>query len=180
MTTMLTAEQVGRGQQLLSAIRDGANAVLLGQNDLVELCLIALCARGHLLLEGQPGLGKTELVKALAKLTSLDFKRLQFTPDLLPSDITGVSIYDQAKGEFVFKPGPVFANVVLADEINRTPPKTQAALPQAMQEFQVTAGGETFELDRPFYVLATQNPIEQEGTYPLPEAQLDRCASGSG
>jgi MoxR-like ATPase len=176
MTTMLTTEQVARGQQLLGAVRDSANQVLLGQNDLVELCLIALCARGHLLLEGQPGLGKTELVKALAKLTDLDFRRLQFTPDLLPSDITGGPILQERDGErqLVFRPGPLFANMVLADEINRSSPKTQSALLEAMQEHSVTVLGETHLLPQPFFVLATQNPIELEGTYPLPEAQLDR------
>lgn len=176
MTTMLTTEQVARGQQLLGAVRDSANQVLLGQNDLVELCLIALCARGHLLLEGQPGLGKTELVKALAKLTDLDFRRLQFTPDLLPSDITGGPILQERDGErqLVFRPGPLFANMVLADEINRSSPKTQSALLEAMQEHSVTVLGETHILPQPFFVLATQNPIELEGTYPLPEAQLDR------
>lgn len=176
MTTMLTTEQVARGQQLLTAIRDAANQVLLGQNDLIELCLIALCARGHLLLEGQPGLGKTELVKAIAKLTDLEFRRLQFTPDLLPSDITGGPILQERDGErqLVFRQGPLFANLVLADEINRSSPKTQSALLEAMQERSVTVLGETHPLPQPFFVLATQNPIELEGTYPLPEAQLDR------
>ena len=176
MTTMLTNEQVARGQQLLASIRDGANSVLLGQNDLVELCLVALCARGHLLLEGLPGLGKTELVKALATLTGLQFRRLQFTPDLLPSDITGGPILQERDGqrELEFRPGPLFANLVLADEINRSSPKTQSALLEGMQESSVTVLGETHALPEPFFVLATQNPIELEGTYPLPEAQLDR------
>jgi len=176
MTTMLTTEQVARGQQLLGGVRDGANQVLLGQNDLIELCLIALCARGHLLLEGQPGLGKTELVKAFATLTGLQFRRLQFTPDLLPSDITGGPILQERDGErqLEFRPGPLFANLVLADEINRSSPKTQSALLEGMQERSVTVLGETHALPKPFFVLATQNPIELEGTYPLPEAQLDR------
>ena len=176
MTKMLTEEQVARGQQLLAAVRDGANQVLLGQGELVELCLIAMCARGHLLLEGLPGLGKTELVKALATLTGLSLRRVQFTPDLLPSDITGGPILQEQDGErrMEFRPGPLFANLVLADEINRSSPKTQSALLEGMQERSVTVLGETHPLPTPFFVLATQNPIELEGTYPLPEAQLDR------
>jgi MoxR-like ATPase len=176
MTTMLTAAEVARGQELLARLRGAANEVLLGQEDLVELCLIALCARGHVLLEGLPGLGKTELVKALARLTGLSFRRVQFTPDLLPSDITGAPILQERGGERVleFRPGPVFAHFVLADEINRSSPKTQSALLEAMQERAVTVLGETHALPAPFLVLATQNPIELEGTYPLPEAQLDR------
>jgi MoxR-like ATPase len=176
MTTMLTAAEVARGQELLARLRGAANEVLLGQEDLIELCLIALCARGHVLLEGLPGLGKTELVKALARLTGLSFRRVQFTPDLLPSDITGAPILQERGGErvFEFRPGPVFANFVLADEINRSSPKTQSALLEAMQERAVTVLGETHALPAPFLVLATQNPIELEGTYPLPEAQLDR------
>ncbi|MFK7740253.1 MAG: AAA family ATPase [Planctomycetota bacterium] len=176
MTTMLTSDQVARGQALLARLRDGANSVLLGQGELVELCLIALCARGHLLLEGLPGLGKTELIKALATLTGLEFRRVQFTPDLLPSDITGGPILQEDGGErrLVFRKGPLFANLVLADEINRSSPKTQSALLEGMQEHAVTVLGETHALPKPFFVLATQNPIELEGTYPLPEAQLDR------
>ncbi len=176
MTTMLTAAQVARGKQLLSAVQRGCNDVLLGQRELVDRCVIALCARGHLLLEGLPGLGKTELVKALGALLGLQFRRIQFTPDLLPGDITGGPILQEKNGqrEFVFRPGPLFANVVLADEINRSSPKTQSALLEAMQERCVTVLGETHRLPRPFFVLATQNPIELEGTYPLPEAQLDR------
>ncbi|MEO6597398.1 MAG: AAA family ATPase [Planctomycetota bacterium] len=176
MTTMLSAAQVERARQLLARVRDGCNAVLLGQSELVDLCVIALCARGHLLLEGLPGLGKTELVKALGRLLGLTFRRVQFTPDLLPGDITGGPILQERFGErqLVFQPGPLFANVVLADEINRASPKTQSALLEAMQEHNVTVLGETHRLPRPFFVLATQNPIELEGTYPLPEAQLDR------
>ena len=176
MTQMLTAEQVERGQELLGRVRDGCNSVLLGQEELVDLAVIALCARGHLLLEGLPGLGKTELVKGLGRLLGLDFRRVQFTPDLLPGDITGGPILRERDGErsFVFQPGPLFANVVLADEINRASPKTQSALLEAMQERSVTVLGETHILPQPFFVLATQNPIELEGTYPLPEAQLDR------
>ncbi|MDA3874267.1 MAG: MoxR family ATPase [Kiritimatiellae bacterium] len=151
--------------------------VIIGQDDVVEKLLICLLARGHALLVGVPGLAKTLLIQSLSDLMSLDFSRIQFTPDLMPSDITGTDIL-QETGDghraFEFMKGPIFANIVLADEINRTPPKTQAALLQAMQEFQVNAGNHTFHLDKPFFVLATQNPIEQEGTSPLPEAQLDR------
>ena len=152
--------------------------VIVGQDQVVEEVLVAMFSRGHCLLEGVPGLAKTLLVRTLAQALSLEFKRIQFTPDLMPSDIVGTEILreDRATGErqFVFVRGPLFANVVLADEINRTPPKTQAALLEAMQEHRVTAGGKEHILTEPFLVLATQNPIEQEGTYPLPEAQLDR------
>ncbi len=159
-------------------IRDEVGKVIVGQQAVVENLLIALLARGHCLLTGVPGLAKTLLVQTLAQTLGLSFKRIQFTPDLMPADITGTEVLeeDRATGqrEFRFLRGPIFAQVVLADEINRTPPKTQAALLEAMQEGQVTAGGHRHRLDRPFFVLATQNPIEQEGTYPLPEAQLDR------
>jgi MoxR-like ATPase len=152
--------------------------VIVGQDQVIEEVLVAMFSRGHCLLEGVPGLAKTLLVRTLAQALSLEFKRIQFTPDLMPSDIVGTEILreDRATGErqFVFVRGPLFANVVLADEINRTPPKTQAALLEAMQEHRVTAGGKEHILTEPFLVLATQNPIEQEGTYPLPEAQLDR------
>jgi MoxR-like ATPase len=152
--------------------------VIVGQDKVVEEVLIALFARGHCLLVGVPGLAKTLLIATLAEILHLEFNRIQFTPDLMPSDITGTDILqeDAATGKrtFQFLKGPVFTNILLADEINRTPPKTQAALLQSMQEYKVTAGGTTFPLDLPFFVLATQNPIEQEGTYPLPEAQLDR------
>jgi len=151
---------------------------VIGQDDVIELMMISLLARGHCLLVGVPGLAKTLLVQTLAKVLKLRFNRIQFTPDLMPSDITGTEIIeeDRSTGKRVFKfvHGPVFANIILADEINRTPPKTQSALLQAMQEYQVTAAGETHTLEAPFFCLATQNPIEQEGTYPLPEAQLDR------
>lgn len=150
---------------------------IVGQEDVIELLLIALFARGHGLFVGVPGLAKTLLIQSLAQVLSLDFKRIQFTPDLMPTDITGTDVLQQdAEGrrEFRFVPGPVFTNILLADEINRTPPKTQAALLQAMAEGRVTAGRETHSLDTPYLVFATQNPIEQEGTYPLPEAQLDR------
>jgi MoxR-like ATPase len=152
--------------------------VIVGQDQVIELLLAALFARGHCLLVGVPGLAKTLMVSTLAKVLKLNFNRVQFTPDLMPADITGTDILEenQTTGTraFRFVQGPIFANILLADEINRTPPKTQAALLQAMQEYHVTAGGRTFPLDLPFFVLATQNPIEQEGTYPLPEAQLDR------
>jgi len=152
--------------------------VIIGQDKVIEQLLIALLASGHCLLVGVPGLAKTLLISILANILDLKFSRIQFTPDLMPSDITGTEIIEEerstGKREFKFVKGPVFANVILADEINRTPPKTQAALLQAMQEHEVTSHGQTFTLDEPFFVLATQNPIEQEGTYPLPEAQLDR------
>jgi len=152
--------------------------VIVGQNEVVEQLLMALFSRGHVLLVGVPGLAKTLLVSTVSKLLRLSFKRVQFTPDLMPADITGTDILqddpETGRRRFVFLPGPVFAHMVLADEINRTPPKTQAALLEAMQEHHVTAGGSAYPLPEPFFVLATQNPIEQEGTYPLPEAQLDR------
>ncbi|MDE0426214.1 MAG: MoxR family ATPase [Candidatus Poribacteria bacterium] len=150
---------------------------IIGQNEVIEQLLIALFSQGHCLLVGVPGLAKTLLISTFAQILKLPFNRIQFTPDLMPSDIIGTDIIEEdgtGKRAFRFIKGPVFANIVLADEINRTPPKTQAALLQAMQEYQVTAGGRTYFLERPFFVLATQNPIEQEGTYPLPEAQLDR------
>ncbi|HEX9445313.1 MAG TPA: AAA family ATPase, partial [Candidatus Binatia bacterium] len=152
--------------------------VIVGQERVIEEVLIALFSRGHCLLVGVPGLAKTLLISTLSEILDLDFNRIQFTPDLMPSDITGTDILqeDPATGrrKFQFMQGPIFTNILLADEINRTPPKTQAALLQSMQEYKVTAGGQTFALDLPFFVLATQNPIEQEGTYPLPEAQQDR------
>ena len=147
--------------------------VIVGQDDVVQSVLIALFSNGHSLLVGVPGLAKTLLVSTIAEVLDLEFKRIQFTPDLMPSDITGSEILDDER-HFRFAKGPIFANIVLADEINRTPPKTQAALLEAMQERVVTVGGESYPLPKPFFVLATQNPIEQEGTYPLPEAQLDR------
>src|SRR6202165_4638889 len=152
--------------------------VIVGQNEVVEQLLMALFSRGHCLLVGVPGLAKTLLVSTVSKILHLSFKRIQFTPDLMPADITGTDILqddpETSRRKFVFLPGPIFANMILADEINRTPPKTQAALLEAMQEHHVTAGANTYHLPEPFFVLATQNPIEQEGTYPLPEAQLDR------
>jgi MoxR-like ATPase len=152
--------------------------VIVGQQEVVEQLLMALFSRGHCLLVGVPGLAKTLLVSTVSKILHLSFKRIQFTPDLMPADITGTDILqddpDTGRRKFVFLQGPIFANMILADEINRTPPKTQAALLEAMQEHHVTAGAQTYHLEEPFFVLATQNPIEQEGTYPLPEAQLDR------
>ena len=152
--------------------------IVIGQKEILDFMLIALLTKGHTLLVGVPGLAKTLLIKSMAEICDLSFKRIQFTPDLMPSDITGTELIDidpeTEKRAFRFYKGPIFANIVLADEINRTPPKTQAALLEAMQEHRVTAGGHTYDIDEPFFVLATQNPIEQEGTYPLPEAQLDR------
>jgi MoxR-like ATPase len=147
---------------------------IVGKRDALELIVAAVLADGHVLLEDYPGLAKTLIARSLAQATSLDFARIQFTPDLMPSDVTGSSMYDQQRAAFSFLPGPIFTNLLLADEINRAPPKTQAALLEAMQERQVTMEGETRALEAPFIVLATQNPIEYEGTYPLPEAQLDR------
>ncbi len=162
----------------LQSIRVELAKIIVGQEDVIEQLLIALLAGGHCLLVGVPGLAKTLMISSLAKSIALDFRRIQFTPDLMPADITGTEVIqeDRSSGhrEFRFIPGPIFANVILADEINRTPPKTQAALLEAMQEKQVTAGGRRHALPTPFFVLATQNPIDQEGTYPLPEAQLDR------
>src|SRR5437773_564681 len=148
--------------------------VIVGKRDEVELAFIALICQGHVLIEDVPGVGKTVLAKAISRSVGCSFKRIQFTPDLLPSDVTGVSIYNQKTGEFEFRPGPIMAQVVLADEINRATPKTQSALLECMEERQVTVDGVTYPLPRPFIVMATQNPIDYEGTFPLPEAQLDR------
>jgi MoxR-like ATPase len=155
-------------------IVDELERAIVGKRAALELIVAAVMSDGHVLLEDYPGLAKTLIARSLAQATSLDFARIQFTPDLMPSDVTGSSIYDQQRAAFSFLPGPIFTNLLLADEINRAPPKTQAALLEAMQERQVTIEGETRALERPFIVLATQNPIEYEGTYPLPEAQLDR------
>lgn len=157
-----------------SAVIDNISRVIVGKRDVIRLCLVALISRGHVLLEDVPGVGKTLLVRALAKSLDCDFKRIQFTPDLLPSDVTGTSVFNQASSQFEFRPGPVFAQIVLADEINRTSPKTQSALLEALEERSVSMDGVTRALPAPFIVLATQNPIEYEGTFPLPEAQLDR------
>ncbi|MDL5055747.1 AAA family ATPase [Oscillatoria laete-virens NRMC-F 0139] len=168
--------QLAGDKEKLQRLRQSLNAVLFGQEELVDAVIVGLLARGHILLEGLPGLGKTQLVKGLSAALALDSKRIQFTPDLLPGDITGNPILQDIDGrrQFVFQPGPLFAHLVLADEINRASPKTQSALLEAMQEARVTVMGQTHPLPTPFFVLATQNPIELEGTYPLPEAQLDR------
>src|ERR671912_1182497 len=173
---LLAPDRVAGGQAHIAKLVDELRRVILGKEQTIDEVVAALLARGHVLLEGLPGLGKTELVKALSRLLSLNFSRIQFTPDLLPTDITGSHILQERGGqkEFAFHAGPVFTNLLLADEINRASPKTQAALLEAMQERRVTTFGETRALPAPFFVLATQNPIELEGTYPLPEAQLDR------
>ena len=155
-------------------IIDNVATVIVGKTPVIEQALAALVARGHLLVEDVPGVGKTMLAKSLAMSTGCSFKRIQFTPDLLPSDVSGISVYSQQSGEFLFRPGPIISQVVLADEINRATPKTQSALLEAMEELQVTVDGVTHILEQPFIVMATQNPIEYEGTFPLPEAQLDR------
>ncbi|RLP92140.1 MoxR family ATPase [Micromonospora sp. BL4] len=167
----MPAAEVGR---LARAVLDAVGTVVVGKRDALELVLAGILAGGHVLLEDLPGLGKTLTARSFAQALGLDFRRLQFTPDLLPADVTGSFLYDQRNGDFTFRAGPVFTNLLLADEINRTPPKTQSALLEAMQEKQVSVEGVTYKLDEPFHVLATANPIEYEGTYPLPEAQLDR------
>ena len=172
-TVTLSAEKVAAGRErILAELRK----IIVGQDEVVEQVLIALFTGGHCLITGVPGLAKTLLIKTIADILDLDFKRIQFTPDLMPADITGTEILDEEQGvrRLRFVKGPIFAQIILADEINRTPPKTQAALLEAMQEYHVTAAGRTYPLEQPFFVLATQNPIELEGTYPLPEAQLDR------
>jgi MoxR-like ATPase len=169
---------VQRCEKAYNHLRDELSKVIVGQSDVIEQVLVAMFAKGHALLEGVPGLAKTLLISSLAKSLHLSFKRIQFTPDLMPSDITGTEVIQEDpethQRSYKFLPGPMFANMLLADEINRTPPKTQAAMLEAMQERQVSAGGKIHGLPAPFFVLATQNPLEQEGTYPLPEAQLDR------
>lgn len=170
MSDVATLEQFG---VKFNALKDEIRKVIIGQDEVVEQLLVSIFSGGHALLIGVPGLAKTLMVNTIAQALGLDFKRIQFTPDLMPSDILGSEILDE-KRQFKFIKGPVFANIILADEINRTPPKTQAALLEAMQERAVTVAGHHFKLDLPYFVLATQNPIEQEGTYPLPEAQLDR------
>jgi MoxR-like ATPase len=167
----LSIEEVG---ELSTRVLDEVERAIVGKRDALELILLGILGDGHVLLEDYPGLAKTLIARSFAQATTLGFSRIQFTPDLMPSDVTGSSIFNQQTTEFEFRPGPIFANILLSDEINRAPPKTQAALLEAMQERQVTIEGVTHPLERPFLVLATQNPIEYEGTYPLPEAQLDR------
>jgi MoxR-like ATPase len=167
VSTAVAADVVGR-------VVDNLELAVRAPRETLELCVLGLLAEGHLIIEDFPGVGKTMLAKSLARSLHLSFSRLQFTPDLLPTDVTGVNVFNQKANEFEFRPGPVFANVLLVDEINRASPKTQSALLEAMQESQVTIDGVTYELELPFLVVATQNPIEYEGTYPLPEAQLDR------
>ena len=169
--TAMSIQEVGA---LSSRVLDEVERAIIGKRDALEQILLGILGDGHVLLEDYPGLAKTLIARSFAQATTLQFSRIQFTPDLMPSDVTGSSIFNQRNAEFEFRPGPIFTNLLLADEINRAPPKTQAALLEAMQERQVTIEGRTNRLDRPFLVLATQNPIEYEGTYPLPEAQLDR------
>lgn len=185
MTEFSQHPEDGIEKEALAKLQEGKEKILaelrqriIGQDEVIELALIALFAGGHCLITGVPGLAKTLLIKSFGEILDLSYKRIQFTPDLMPADITGIDVMEEdlstGKRSVKFVKGPIFANIILADEINRTPPKTQAALLEAMQEYHVTAGGEQFELARPFFVMATQNPIELEGTYPLPEAQLDR------
>ena len=178
---VITDDDLAAAEALIASVarvKEQVSRIVVGQEEVIEQLLIAILARGHCLLEGVPGLAKTLMVRTLASSMTLDFRRIQFTPDLMPGDITGTDIiqedHETGRREMVFVPGPIFTQMLLADEINRTPPKTQAALLEAMQEHEVTAGGHTYPLKEPFFVLATQNPIEQEGTYPLPEAQRDR------
>lgn len=167
-------ERIARESTFVDDLKKALGQVIVGQDDLINRILIGLLANGHILLEGVPGLAKTLTVKTLAQLINTQFQRIQFTPDMLPADLIGTLIYNQKNGSFETRKGPIFANVILADEINRSPAKVQSALLEAMQERQVTIGDKTFKLEAPFLVMATQNPIEQEGTYPLPEAQVDR------
>ncbi len=171
MTNSIAVEDV---QQMAKRIRDNVQRVIVGKDNAINLAIIAMLCRGHILVEDAPGIGKTTLAKALAQSLRCTFKRIQFTPDLMPTDVLGVNFYNQRKGDFQFRSGPIFSQMLLADEINRATPRTQSALLEAMQEHQATVDGETMPLPEPFLVMATQNPIEMEGTFPLPEAQLDR------
>src|SRR6266536_3576561 len=168
------AEDWERFASAFASIADNVRQVIQGKEQEVRLALVCLIGEGHLLIEDVPGVGKTMLAKAIARSIDCSFRRIQFTPDLLPTDVTGVNVFNQERGDFEFKPGAIFANIVLGDEINRASPKTQSALLESMEERQVTVDTETYQLGTPFIVIATQNPIEHEGTYPLPEAQLDR------
>ena len=170
----LLNEKINHAAGFVTRINDELSKVIVGQQGMIERLMIGLLSNGHVLLEGVPGLAKTLSIKSLAQAIHADFSRIQFTPDLLPADVVGTMIYNQSKNEFFVRKGPIFANFILADEINRAPAKVQSALLEAMQERQITIGGETFSLEQPFLVMATQNPVEQEGTYPLPEAQVDR------
>src|ERR1700744_4017016 len=178
MATELTEQEIKTLLAKLPQLKTEIQKVIVGQDYILDELLVAFLAGGHCLLEGVPGLAKTLIVKTMSQALELSFRRIQFTPDLMPTDIIGTEVLEEdhstGKRFFKFNKGPLFANIILADEINRTPPKTQAALLEAMQEFEVTYGGQTYPLDKPFFILATQNPIEQAGTYPLPEAQLDR------
>ena len=174
MSEFLQSDQIANAKGALDRLRANMRQAILGKDDVIEQLLICLAAGGHLLIEDLPGVGKTTLAYALARSTDCIFSRIQFTSDLLPSDVTGVAIYDESSREFVFKPGPVFANIVLADEINRAPPKTQSALLEVMDRARVTVDGESHGVGTPFMVFATQNPIDYEGTFPLPESQMDR------
>jgi MoxR-like ATPase len=174
MSEFLQSEQIASAKGALDRLRANMRQAILGKDDVIEQLLVCLAAGGHLLIEDLPGVGKTTLAYALARSTDCVFSRIQFTSDLLPSDVTGVAIYDENTREFVFKPGPVFANIVLADEINRAPPKTQSALLEVMDRAKVTVDGESHSVGSPFMVFATQNPVDYEGTFPLPESQMDR------
>jgi len=173
-TSRLSAAQVGEIREIAERLRANVERVIVGKTEVVRLAMVALLCEGHILLEDVPGIGKTTMAKAIARSLGCSFRRIQFTPDLMPSDVTGINFYNQKIGEFEFREGPLIAQVVLADEINRATPRTQAALLEAMEERQITVEGVTTQLPRPFLVLATQNPVELEGTFPLPEAQLDR------